>query len=96
MAKESTLQIRMDSDLREEVESLYRAMGISFPEAVRMFAIQSVQEQAMPFAFKPAVTVKKKDPLQAYKEFQRYRSTLPDDFNYREELAAARDERYQA
>ncbi len=49
MAKESVLQVRMDSELKEQVESLYKAMGSSFAEAVRIFAKQSVAEQAMPF-----------------------------------------------
>ncbi len=49
MAKESVLQVRMDSELKEEVESLYKAMGSSFAEAVRIFAKQSVAEKAMPF-----------------------------------------------
>ena len=29
MAKEATLQVRMDADLKEEVEALYREMGFS-------------------------------------------------------------------
>lgn len=49
MANESTLEIRMDSDLKEQVESLYEQMGTSFAEAVRIFARQSVRERAMPF-----------------------------------------------
>lgn len=49
MAKESTLQVRMDSDLKEQVENLYKEMGSSFAEAVRIFAKQSVAENAMPF-----------------------------------------------
>jgi DNA-damage-inducible protein J len=49
MAKEATLQVRMDADLKEEVEALYRDMGTSFAEAVRIFAKQSVQENGMPF-----------------------------------------------
>lgn len=49
MAKEATLQVRMDADLKEKAESLYREMGISFAEAVRIFAKQSVQENGMPF-----------------------------------------------
>lgn len=50
MAKEATLQVRMDADLKEKVELLYRDMGTSFSEAVRIFAKQSVQENGMPFA----------------------------------------------
>lgn len=39
----------MDADLKEQVEALYKAMGLSFAEAVRIFARQSVAEKAMPF-----------------------------------------------
>lgn len=49
MAMESTLQVRMDTDLKAEVEELYRGMGTSFAEAVRIFARQSVREGKMPF-----------------------------------------------
>lgn len=49
MAKEATLQVRMDADLKEQVEALYREMGTSFAEAVRIFAKQSVIENGMPF-----------------------------------------------
>ncbi len=49
MAKEATLQVRMDADLKEQAETLYKKLGTSFAEAVRMFAKQSVQENAMPF-----------------------------------------------
>lgn len=49
MAKEATLQVRMDADLKEQAEALYKRLGTSFSEAVRMFARQSVQENAMPF-----------------------------------------------
>jgi len=49
MAKESVLQVRMDSELKEQVETLYKSMGSSFAEAVRIFAKQSVAEKAMPF-----------------------------------------------
>lgn len=49
MAKEATLQVRMDAELKEQAETLYRDMGTSFAEAVRIFARQSVQENGMPF-----------------------------------------------
>ena len=41
MAMESTLQVRMDSSLKAEVEALYKSLGTSFAEAVRIFAQQS-------------------------------------------------------
>ncbi len=49
MAKEATLQVRMDSELKEQAELLYKQLGTSFAEAVRIFAKQSVEEKAMPF-----------------------------------------------
>ena len=35
--------------MQEQVEALYRSLGTSFAEAVRMFAQQSLQEGGMPF-----------------------------------------------
>lgn len=49
MAKEATLQVRMDAELKEKAEELYRNLGTSLAEAVRIFAKQSVEENAMPF-----------------------------------------------
>lgn len=49
MAMDATLQIRMNSDLKAQVEELYRNMGTSFTEAVRIFAQQSLREGGMPF-----------------------------------------------
>jgi len=52
MAKEATLQVRMDADLKDQAETLYKKLGTSFAEAVRIFARQSVQENAMPFVIR--------------------------------------------
>jgi len=49
MAKQAVYQVRMDEDIKEEVEALYRSLGTSFAEAVRIFAVQSLREQGMPF-----------------------------------------------
>ncbi|MDO5564442.1 MAG: type II toxin-antitoxin system RelB/DinJ family antitoxin [Eubacteriales bacterium] len=49
MASETVLQVRMDKETKDEVESLYRAMGITFASAVRLFAKQSIIEQGLPF-----------------------------------------------
>lgn len=49
MAKEATLQVRMDADLKESAEALYKGLGTSFAEAVRIFAKQSIIAQGMPF-----------------------------------------------
>ena len=49
MAKEATLQVRMDADLKRQVEELYKKLGTSFAEAVRIFAKQSIAEEGLPF-----------------------------------------------
>lgn len=49
MSKDATLQIRIDSQLKEDVEALYRTLGTSFAEAVRVFAQQSLRAGGMPF-----------------------------------------------
>ena len=49
MAKQAVYQVRMDEDIKNQVEDLYRSMGTTFAEAVRIFAVQSIHEQGMPF-----------------------------------------------
>lgn len=49
MAKQAIYQVRMDESIRNEVEELYRSLGTTFAEAVRIFAIQSIREQGFPF-----------------------------------------------
>ena len=49
MANDAVLQVRMDAELKRDAENLYRRMGTSLAEAVRIFARQSVEENAMPF-----------------------------------------------
>ncbi len=49
MSMDATLQVRMDGELKAQVEELYRSLGTSFAEAVRIFAQQSIREGGMPF-----------------------------------------------
>ncbi len=49
MAKQAIYQVRMDEAIRNEVEELYRGLGTTFAEAVRIFAVQSIREQGFPF-----------------------------------------------
>lgn len=45
----TTLQIRLDSDLRREADDLFAAAGLDLPSAVRLFLRQSVIRQRLPF-----------------------------------------------
>ncbi len=49
MSMDATLQVRMNSEVKEQVEELYRGLGTSFAEAVRIFARQSILAGGMPF-----------------------------------------------
>ena len=49
MAMDSTVQIRMNNEVKTQVEALYRGLGTSFAEAVRIFAQQSLREGGLPF-----------------------------------------------
>lgn len=49
MAVDTVLQVRMDKKTKDDVERLYRTMGLTFASAVRLFAKQSLVEQGMPF-----------------------------------------------
>ena len=49
MAKQAIYQVRMDEEVKNQVEALYRSLGTTFAEAVRIFAVQSIREQGMPF-----------------------------------------------
>ena len=50
--KQTVFQVRMDTQLKNDVEELYKELGTSFAEAVRIFAKQSLIEQGMPFQMK--------------------------------------------
>ena len=52
MAKEATLQVRMDADVKQAAEELYRSLGTSLAEAIRMFAQKSIDYGGIPFPVK--------------------------------------------
>lgn len=45
----STLQIRVDSNLRKEADSLFAKTGLDLTSAVRLFLRQSVIRRRLPF-----------------------------------------------
>ena len=47
--KTQTLQIRVSANLKSEADRTLAALGISLPEAVRVFLGRVVREQAIPF-----------------------------------------------
>lgn len=60
MAKEAILQVRMDSKTKEDAERVFKNLGTSLPEAVRVFAAQSIQENGFPFRPRQAFSAKQR------------------------------------
>ena len=48
--KSTVMQFRMDSELKRDAESLFRELGTSFAEALRIFARQCVLTRSLPIA----------------------------------------------
>ena len=46
--KSTVMQFRMDTELKRDAESLFRELGTSFAEALRIFARQCVMTRSMP------------------------------------------------
>ena len=72
MAKESIMQLRMDSDMKERVEALYRSMGTSFAEGIRMFAAQSLLVNGLPFQLTAEKGQKQEDVTNLAGSLRRY------------------------
>ena len=49
MNDETVIEIPMETAMKEQVEALYREMGIDFRTAVRIFAAQSLLVRGLPF-----------------------------------------------
>lgn len=44
-----TLQTRINEDLKQQADSLFKGMGLTTTDAVRLFLTQSVNQGALPF-----------------------------------------------
>ncbi|MCL1866846.1 MAG: type II toxin-antitoxin system RelB/DinJ family antitoxin, partial [Oscillospiraceae bacterium] len=49
MSELTSLNIKIDRDLKYEADTLFKAMGINLTTAVNIFVRQAVAEQAIPF-----------------------------------------------
>lgn len=49
MAKMTELTVKVDRDIKEQCESLYRDLGWSLPDAVNVFLRQSLRVGGFPF-----------------------------------------------
>lgn len=71
MADFTTLQVRIDSTLKEDAASVFERIGIDIPTAVRMFFKAAVREQRLPFSTDVAVAPKPKTEAEKLMEFMK-------------------------
>ncbi len=60
MLNNTVLQVRIDAQLKKNAEELFEQLGITFADAVRMFAVKAVDLQAMPFEISKSTPVHRK------------------------------------
>ena len=48
----STIQLRVDDDLKNKSDELFKALGTDTTTAIRMFLTQAIAENGFPFAIK--------------------------------------------
>lgn len=57
----STVAVRIDVQLKDDATKLFQSLGLDMSTAVKMFLIQSVKTQSIPFEIKnnPSILVEK-------------------------------------
>lgn len=80
MAEQTVIQVRVDSELKEQVSEIYERIGIDIPTAVRMFFKATVREQDLPFTTKVAKQTSQAEQLMEYfKDMVMYEPPLADE-----------------
>lgn len=69
MGRDSVLHVRIDAEQKEEAEKIFKNLGTSLSEAIRIFIAESIKKQGIPF--QPSYTggkgaMKAKGLLEAY------------------------------
>jgi addiction module RelB/DinJ family antitoxin len=64
MAQSNLIQVRIDSQLKQEAESLFADLGLDTPAAIRMFLKTAVAQNGIPFSIS---RLKTNNPLKQWK-----------------------------
>lgn len=67
--KSTNLNIRIDSELKNEADDLFKRLGLNISSAINVFLTQSVREQAIPFEIREDRP--NKDLIKALKEVEK-------------------------
>lgn len=60
------IRLRIDASLKEDAETLFKNMGMTMSEAIRVFLKQSVNSYGLPF--RPHIKVPNQETIEAFKE----------------------------
>ena len=80
----TTVNVRVDEDIKRNVESLFESMGMNISTAVNMFFRQCLFENAIPFQPRGSRNVSRKEALKEAKDQVIVNGTsemLPDEIN---------------
>jgi DNA-damage-inducible protein J len=55
MAKDASLNVRIDSDVKSQAEKVYAQYGMTVSEAVTVFLHKSIMVEGLPFDLRPSI-----------------------------------------
>ena len=90
--KTSTFQMRINPEVRREVEAVYAAYGLSLTDAINVFFQQSLNEEGLPFLLSPenAAYMKAKAAARLADEIQKGWDSVQTDADWISEEEARR------
>ena len=86
MGNQMVLQIRVDSDLKEQVADIFDQIGVDIPTAVRMFFKATVREKGLPFE---VAVERRKIPIVVVMPVSGHHGQIDDDEDEKEALKGA-------
>ncbi len=90
--KTGTFQMRINPEVRREVEAVYAAYGLSLTDAINVFIQQSLNEEGLPFLLSPENTeyMKAKATARLMAEIQKGWDSVQSDADWISEDEAYR------
>lgn len=91
-SKTGTFQMRINPEVRREVEAVYAAYGLSLTDAINVFIQQSLNEEGLPFLLSPENTeyMKTKATARLMAEIQKGWDSVSSDADWVSEEDAYR------
>lgn len=77
MAKTATLHMRLEQDVKDNVQEILRRLGLSMPDAINLFFKQIELQQGLPFEVKIPFQQKKIHPLKV-NDIKKIIEVIPD------------------